>query len=58
MSEEKRHIVYTAADIQKYLTGQMSNAEMHAIEKAAMEDPLLAEAIEGYEGMDQKDWSS
>jgi hypothetical protein len=57
MSEEKRHIVYTATDIQKYLSGQMSNTEMHAIEKAAMDDPLLAEAIEGYEGMEQKNWS-
>lgn len=58
MSEEKKHIIYTAADIQKYLTGQMNNAEMHAVEKAAMNDPLLAEAIEGYEAMEQKDWSS
>ena len=57
MEEQKRYSLYTAADIQKYLSGQMSNAEMHAIEKAALDDPFLAEAIEGYEGMEQKDWS-
>lgn len=56
MSQQKKHSVYTEADIQKYLSGGMSNPEMHAIEKAAMEDPLLAEAMEGYEGMGQKDW--
>ena len=57
MKEQKKHHIYTQADIQKYLSGGMSNREMHAIEKAAMEDPLLAEAMEGYEGMQQKDWS-
>ena len=57
MSEQKKHSVYTAADIQKYLSGGMSNPEMHTIEKSAMEDPLLAEAIEGYEAMEQKDWN-
>ena len=56
MEEQKRYNLYTAADIKKYLSGQMSNAEMHAIEKAALDDPFLAEAIEGYERMEQKDW--
>jgi len=57
MSIEKKHIVYTAADIKKYLSGGMSNTDMYAIEKAALDDPFLAEAIEGYEGLEQKDWS-
>jgi hypothetical protein len=57
MNEQKKHNIYTQTDIQKYLSGSMSNQEMHAIEKAAMEDPLLAGAMEGYEGMEQKDWS-
>ena len=39
---------YTAADFERYHSGQMSEAEMHAIEKAALEDPFLAEALEGY----------
>ena len=57
MSNEKKHIVYTAKDIQQYLTGTMSNEEMHAIEKAALDDPLLADAIEGYNAVDNKEWN-
>lgn len=40
--------IYTAADIEKYHRGQLSAAEMHAMEKAALEDPMLAEAMDGY----------
>jgi hypothetical protein len=40
---------YSAADIQRYLKGEMSAEEMHAIEIAALEDPFLADAIEGFE---------
>jgi hypothetical protein len=39
---------YTAADIERYHAGKMSAPEMHALEKAAMEDPFLADALEGY----------
>ena len=45
MAETRR---YTAQDIEKYHHGQLSAAEMHALEKAALDDPFLAEAIEGY----------
>jgi hypothetical protein len=38
---------YSAADIQRYLDGNMSVADMHALEKAALDDPFLADAIEG-----------
>ena len=38
---------YSAADIQRYLDGNMSAADMHALEKAALDDPFLADAIEG-----------
>lgn len=48
MAEEYQHINYSAQDIEKYLKGQLSAAEMHAMEKAAHEDPFLAEALEGY----------
>ncbi len=34
-------------DIQRYLRGEMSPAEQHALEKAALSDPFLAEALEG-----------
>ncbi|HKP31339.1 MAG TPA: hypothetical protein VJT83_01360 [Chitinophagaceae bacterium] len=48
MSTEKNHINYSADDIRRYWQNQMSAAEMHALEKAAMEDPFLADAMEGY----------
>jgi TonB family protein len=34
-------------DIQRYLKGEMTPAEQHALEKAALSDPFLAEALEG-----------
>ena len=40
--------IYNATAIQRYLNGQMSDADMHALELAALEDPFLADAIEGY----------
>jgi hypothetical protein len=48
MASEQYHNGYTAADIMRYHSGQMSEREMHAIEKAAMEDPFLEDALEGY----------
>ncbi|MBS1936126.1 MAG: hypothetical protein JST96_19155, partial [Bacteroidetes bacterium] len=51
MSENGKHINYTSADIQKYLEGKLSAQEMHAIEKAAIDDPFLADAIEGFENL-------
>ena len=50
MSQKNQHSKqYSALDIQRYLKGQMSVEEMHAIETAALEDPFLADAIEGFE---------
>jgi TonB family protein len=34
-------------DIDKYLRGEMTPAEMNALEKRALEDPFLADALEG-----------
>ncbi|MEO5685138.1 MAG: carboxypeptidase-like regulatory domain-containing protein [Chitinophagaceae bacterium] len=50
MTNGNNHINYSAADIEKYWKGQLSAAEQHAMEKAALEDPFLADAMEGYEG--------
>jgi len=47
--EGKRNIPYSAEDIRNYLDGRLSDPEMQAMEKAALEDPFLADAIEGYE---------
>ena len=48
MSEEKKYKNYTAADIEKYHRGLLSPAEMNELEKAALDDPFLADALEGY----------
>jgi TonB family protein len=40
---------YSAADIEKYWKGQLSRSEMNALEKAALDDPFLADALEGYQ---------
>jgi nitrogen fixation-related uncharacterized protein len=39
---------YSHADIQRYLQQKMSQQEMHAFEKAMMDDPFLADALEGF----------
>jgi hypothetical protein len=48
MMQSSKNNGYTAADIEKYHSGKMPAAQMHALEKAAMEDPFLADALEGY----------
>lgn len=53
MSDNKDHIThYTQADIDRYLQGRLTPAQMHALEKAALRDPFLADAIEGYREAD------
>ncbi len=39
---------FTAADIEKYHAGLLSGKERHDLEKAALDDPFLADALEGY----------
>jgi TonB family protein len=39
---------FNVDDIERYHSGKMSPIEMHQLEKAAMEDPFLADALEGY----------
>ncbi|HTJ11176.1 MAG TPA: carboxypeptidase-like regulatory domain-containing protein [Dinghuibacter sp.] len=39
---------FTALDIERYHHGLMTGAERHALERAALEDPFLEEALEGY----------
>lgn len=34
-------------DIEKYLKGELTPAQMHALEKKALDDPFLADALEG-----------
>ncbi len=46
MNKNKK--IYTVADFANYHKGTMPFAEMHALEKDALEDPFLADALEGY----------
>ncbi len=39
---------YSAADIEKYLQGKLSPREMRDMEIASLDDPFLADALEGY----------
>lgn len=42
------HRIYNHSDIEKYWKGQLTSDEMRDMEKHALEDPLLADAMEGY----------
>ena len=39
---------FSAEDIERYHSGQMPVQEMHELEKAALDDPFLADALDGY----------
>lgn len=49
MSTHPPYGPFDASDIQRYLQGEMSAGEMHALESAALEDPFLADVLEGME---------
>lgn len=48
MATPKKHIEPTADLIRKYLAGELDDKTMHALERQALDDPFLAEALEGY----------
>jgi hypothetical protein len=48
MEGSKTYKMYTKDDIKRYLNGAMSAIEMYALEKQAIEDSFLADAIDGY----------
>ncbi|MGF2414144.1 carboxypeptidase-like regulatory domain-containing protein [Ferruginibacter sp.] len=56
MIDKENNIIYTAQDIAQYHAGQLTPLQMHAMEKAALDDDFLAEAIEGYGGVKQDNW--
>ncbi len=49
MKEGEEHNHYSAEYLRKYLDGKLSGPEMQALEKAALEDPFLSDALEGLE---------
>src|SRR5687767_7487477 len=44
-------------DIEKYLNGELTPAERHALEKKALNDPFLADALEGAEQIKSADFA-
>jgi len=48
MANDNNIKTFTATDLERYHKGQLSAKEMHALEKAALDDPFLADALEGY----------
>ncbi len=44
-------------DIEKYRRGELTPNEMHSLEKKALSDPFLADALEGSETISAKDFS-
>ncbi|RFM28603.1 carboxypeptidase-like regulatory domain-containing protein [Deminuibacter soli] len=48
MAEQYNHNEFSLADIERYLQGRMPAKEMHELEKAALNDPFLADAMEGF----------
>ncbi len=52
MDDKKENIVYGKVEIDNYLQGKMSKEEMHLLERAALQDPFLADAIEGFSLVD------
>src|SRR5262245_32216503 len=45
-------------DIKKYLRGELSPAEMHSLEKKALNDPFLEDALEGAAQLDSHAFDS
>jgi TonB family protein len=48
LSEQRKYRNYTAEDIEKYHKGLLSPKEMNELERSALDDPFLADALEGY----------
>jgi CarboxypepD_reg-like domain/Gram-negative bacterial TonB protein C-terminal len=44
-------------DIEKYISGKLTPAERHALEKRALSDPFLADALEGAESISGNEFS-
>ena len=49
MAEQKDKKNWGVAEFESYHAGKMPVEEMHALEKAALDDPFLEDALEGYQ---------
>jgi hypothetical protein len=45
MKEEMENGEFTLSDIEKYWKGELSSGQMHALEKASLNDPMLADVL-------------
>lgn len=52
MNQGEEHRNWTAAELSAYHHGKLSESEMHALEADALEDPFLADALEGAASLD------
>ncbi|PKK36194.1 hypothetical protein BWI96_12335 [Siphonobacter sp. SORGH_AS_0500] len=50
----KRPIDITPDLLRRYVAGEANAQEQHAVERAALEDPFIADALEGFEAMAEK----
>jgi hypothetical protein len=46
--QEQNQKIWGAADFERYHSGKMTEKERHALEKAALDDPFLEDALDGY----------
>ena len=58
MSDKNNDTIYTAKDIEQYFAGTLRPEARHALEKAALDDPFLTEAMEGYQQVPVQQWKS
>src|SRR6202012_3260537 len=48
MNNADKHITpWSNTDVQRYLNGELSAREMHDLEQQSLDDPFLADALEG-----------
>lgn len=48
MKSDAQNNTVSAEEIRKYLSGELSSKEAHRLEKMALDDPFLADALEGF----------
>ena len=46
--QDQNHTNWSVSDFERYHSGKMTEAERHDLEKAALDDPFLEDALDGY----------
>jgi hypothetical protein len=55
MDEHEVNMPYSLKEIIRYISGNMTEKEMHELENASLEDAFLAHALEGYQNVSLED---